>query len=430
MTPLPSLIRTPQRTSQRRPGELKSLAGTARTSPIDDTGYSRKSSSHYEVDNYDDNSDNYDMSSSYCDDNSLLSSRRSAKPVGFERDNKKKKQLQRRRQNGGNNLHSNPHSNLHSNLHSNSTPALPAISGVPEVEDAASKAESRLEQANFRERAKKAEFSRTAVEMMKLREAERSFYTESQEAAVQVRKKRHTKGLKLKKLRGAAGNVGTADKKKGVPPTFVEISKTSMLAQANTFDDDSVAGRYDYGDGSGGGDDLSMGETSLGGGGGGGSSVGSLADSVGSLGDASLSSLAASVGSISVVTVMSHTRTNSNVTIAKAIERFNKRKRAYERKQGKAARAEAALLAKIMEVSLLLGGRGGEGRSFVACSNFYPPLPLSLTMSCFISFSPSFFVLSFSKLQTFIFICKLPSPFSPPSTKTARGTACYSPRRS
>jgi hypothetical protein len=110
-----------------------------------------------------------------------------------------------------------------------------------------------------------------------------------------------------------------------VPPpdtSFAEIAKDSMLAGANFFDDDATS----LGDASVGDDDASLA-----------ASMGSMGASVGSLGDASL------------VSAMEPIHVTTQVQIARAMERFNKRKQAYENKQLKATKAAAVLMTKIKE---------------------------------------------------------------------------------
>ena len=163
--------------------------------------------------------------------------------------------------------------------------------------------------AEIRLQARKNGYRAMKVQMKKLRETERRYYRDSALKSGNSRKKSRKR---MKDYIDAHRDRLMSKEDR----SFATIAKQAILAEANRLDgidDDETT--------------LSNGDSTL---------ASSLA------GQHSLTSMA------SVVSMMSmgqHTPTN--VIIAKAMDRFNKRKEAYERKQQKTALVRSALLAKL-----------------------------------------------------------------------------------
>ena len=174
--------------------------------------------------------------------------------------------------------------------------------------------------AEIRDKAKKAGFRNMTLKMKQLREQERRYFTDAKKS----KKKKKKKCKKLKEVVNKA--TGKAEE------SFAQIAIDSLLFEVNN------AGGGAVGD-----DDMSLGETSLGDHSMGDDSVGgsSMSPSVGEY------SLASQVSQVSMMPL--DMRMSTNVTIARAMERFNKRKEVFERKKAKTETARAKLLSKVHE---------------------------------------------------------------------------------
>jgi hypothetical protein len=215
-------------------------------------------------------------------------------------------------------------------------PSIQAAAQVPEddSDERANKVRKSLSMAALREDAKVLKKKQMKDMMVHLRAQEREFYSVQKQRASMVGLSKYTKKqAKAHHLKGLINGVIETNAHSRLlhgPPTddvpeanatFAVIAKDSMLAQNNMFDEYSLDS-----------DDQSLGDTSLGD-----YSLGSTAQSVGSLGE------------YSTVTHMESERVTTNVLMAKAMERFNKRKAAFERKQQNTEAIANVLIKKLKE---------------------------------------------------------------------------------
>ncbi|GMI18411.1 hypothetical protein TrLO_g15680 [Triparma laevis f. longispina] len=207
---------------------------------------------------------------------------------------------------------------------SQSMPALQKRVGPEEEDDEASQqpfghrkskygAGARDSIASIRQEAKKQGYRRMTLEVKKLRETERKYYDKKKKKSPKHRKKT------LQKL------VDSSISRNIRETSFAAIAKRTILAESNVFDDFSEDPNDDdtY-------DDNSLGD----------SSYASGDASMGSLGEFSIASGVSVMGPIHITT---------DVTIAKAMARFNKRKAAYERKLTLTENSRATLMKKVHE---------------------------------------------------------------------------------
>ena len=112
--------------------------------------------------------------------------------------------------------------------------------------------------------------------------------------------------------------------KKSVDDSFAMIAKRTMMAEANIFDDIDEMTEP-------GNDNVSLGDSSY-------ASLGSSNGTIGSIGEHSI---------VSNASMMPPMHVSTDVTIARAMARFNKRKSVYDKKQTLTANARATLLKKV-----------------------------------------------------------------------------------
>ncbi|GMI05374.1 hypothetical protein TrVE_jg13638 [Triparma verrucosa] len=176
-------------------------------------------------------------------------------------------------------------------------------------------ASERTSIAVIRQEAKKKGYRKMTLEVKKLRETERKFYE----------KRKKEKGA-AKRKKSLAQIVDYEIVNCNRENSFAAIAKRTILAESNIFDDPDVNDDDSF-------DDRSIGDSSF-------ASFTSRDASIGSLGTASLASGVSVMGPIHITT---------DVTIARAMSRFNKRKAAYERKMTLTESARSTLLKKVHE---------------------------------------------------------------------------------